>query len=124
MDPQKRTPIRIVVRKFINSLLPKYVEMLTIMRPDILDEAIEAVMDVEVSQRVKNRKRDQTYMVDTIKELHHEIHNLQVAQTKSRQSKPVTSAEPLQGMRDQIMPYRRGRRFKGRGRERDQDGFI
>src|SRR6266498_1550148 len=124
VDPQKRTPIRIVVRKFINSLLPKYVEMLTIMRPDILDEAIEAAMDVEASQRVKNRKRDQTYMVDTIKELHHEIHNLQVAQTKPRQSKPVIPAEPLQGTRDQIMPFRREERFRGRGRERGQDSFI
>ena len=58
--------------------------MLIIIGPDILDEAIEAAMDVEASQKVKNQKRDQTYMVDTIEELRHEIHNLQVAQTKSR----------------------------------------
>ncbi len=49
VDPQKRTPTRTVVQKFINSLPPKYVEMLTIMRPDILDEAIEAAMDVKAS---------------------------------------------------------------------------
>ncbi len=47
-------------------------------------------------------------MVETIEELRHEIHNLQVAQAKPKQSKPVTSAEPLQGIRDQIMPFRRG----------------
>jgi len=34
-----------------------------------LDEAIKAALDVEVSQKVKVRKRDQAYMVDTIKEL-------------------------------------------------------
>ena len=84
VDPQKRTPTRTVVRKFINSLPPKYVEMLTIIGPDTLDEAIEAIINIEASQRVKNRKRDQTYMVDTIEELRHKIHNLQVAQTKSR----------------------------------------
>src|SRR6266540_6573541 len=66
VDPQKRTLTRTVMCKFINSLPPKYVEMLTIMGPDTLDEAIEAAMDVEASQRVKARKRDQTYMIDTI----------------------------------------------------------
>jgi len=76
VDPQKRTPTRTVVRKFINSLPPKYVKMLTIMRPDTLDEAIEAAMDVEISQRVKACKKDHAYMVDTIEELCYEIHNL------------------------------------------------
>ncbi len=52
------------------------------MGPSILEEAIEVAMDVEASQRVKARKRDQAYMVNTIEELHHEIHNLQVAQAK------------------------------------------
>ena len=118
VDPQKRTPTRTVVRKFINSLPPKYVEMLTIIGPDTLNEAIEAAMNIEASQRVKNRKRDQTYMVNTIEELRHEIHNLQVAQTKPKQSKPVIPAEPLQGTRDQIIPFRRGGGFKGRGQER------
>ena len=124
VDPQKRTPIRNVMRKFINSLLPKYVKMLNIIGPDTLDETIEAAMDVKASQKVKNWKKDQTYMVDTIEELRHEIHNLQVAQTKPRQSKPVIPAEPLQGTRDQIIPYRREERFRGRGRERGRDGFI
>ena len=76
IDPQKRTPIRIIIRKFINSLPPKYVELLTIMKPSTLDETIEAIMDVEASQQVKAQKRDQTYMVDTIEELRHEIYNL------------------------------------------------
>jgi len=58
VDPQKRTPTRTVVRKFINSLPSKYVKMLTIMGSDTLDEAIEAAIDVEASQRVKARKRD------------------------------------------------------------------
>ena len=78
VDPQKRTPIRTVVRKFINSLSSKYVKMLTIMGSDILDKAIEAVMDVKASQRVKAHKRDQAYIIDTIEELRYEIYNLQV----------------------------------------------
>jgi len=53
IDPQKRTPIRTIIRKFINFLPSKYVELLIIMRPDTLEETIEAAMDVEVSQRVK-----------------------------------------------------------------------
>ncbi len=60
-----------------------------------LDKAIEAVMDVEASQKVKARKRVQAYMVDTIEELRQEVYNLQVFQAKLRQSKPVTLAEPL-----------------------------
>jgi len=48
------------------------------MGPSILNEAIEAVMDVKVSQRVKVQKRDQAYMVNTIEELCQEVHNLQV----------------------------------------------
>ena len=58
MNPQKRIPTRTVVQKFINSLPSKYVELLTIMDPEILDEAIETAMDVEASQKVKARKRD------------------------------------------------------------------
>ncbi len=78
VDPHRSTPIRTIIRKFINSLPPKYVELLTIMRLTTLAEAIEAAMDVEASQKVKARKRDQAYIVDTIEELRHEIHNLQV----------------------------------------------
>ncbi len=63
-------------------------------------------------------------MIDTIEELRHEIHNLQVNQMKLRQSKPVTPAEPLQGIRNQIMPYRGRGRFRGRGRGRGWRGFI
>ena len=54
------------------------------MGPDILDEAIETIIDMKASQKVKARKRNQAYMVDTIEELHHKIHNLQVAQAKSK----------------------------------------
>ncbi len=78
IDLQKRIPIRTIIWKFINSLPPKYVELLTIMGSETLEETIEAAMNVEASQKVKARKRDQAYMVDTIEELHHEIHNLQV----------------------------------------------
>src|SRR6266498_2489396 len=53
VDPQKKTPTRTVVCKFINSLPSKYVEMLTIMGSDTLDKAIEAAMDVKASQKVK-----------------------------------------------------------------------
>jgi len=58
------------------------VKLLTIIGSSILDEAVEATIDVEASQKVKARKRDQAYMVDTIEELQHEIHNLQIAQSK------------------------------------------
>src|SRR6266540_7293503 len=104
-----------IIRKFINSLPPKYVELLTIIGSTTLAEAIEAAMDVEVSQKIKARKRDQAYMVETIEELRHEVHNLQMAQVKPKQSKLVTPAEPLQGTRNQIMPYRGRGRFRGRG---------
>ncbi len=43
-----------------------------------LDEAIEAVMDIEASQKVKVWKWDQAYIVNTIEEFHQEVHNLQV----------------------------------------------
>jgi len=79
VDPHRSTPTRTIIRKFINFLSPKYVELLTIIGPTTLAEAIEAAIDVEVSQKVKAWKRDQAYMVDIIEELHHEIHNLQVA---------------------------------------------
>ncbi len=69
VDLQKRTPIRTIIWKFINSLPPKYVELLIIIGLSTLDEAIEAAMDVEVSQRVKAQKRDQAYIIDIIKEL-------------------------------------------------------
>ena len=54
-------------------------ELLIIIEPSILEEAVEVAMDVEASQKVKACKRDQVYMVDTIEELHQEVHNLQVA---------------------------------------------
>ncbi len=56
VDPQKRTPIRTIVCKFINSLPPKYVKLLTIIGPATLDEAIEAAIDVEASQKIKAYK--------------------------------------------------------------------
>ncbi len=76
MDPQKRTSIRTIIQKFINSLPPKYMKLLTIIGPNTLEKAVEATMDVEASQRVKARKRDQAYMIDTIEEFHQEVHNL------------------------------------------------
>ncbi len=124
VDPHRSTPTRMIIRKFINSLPSKYVELLTIMGLSTLVKAIEAAMDVETNQKVKTRKRDQAYMVDTIEKLRHEIHNLQVAQTKPRQGRPVTLAEPLQGTRNQIMPYRGRGGFRGRGRGRGWGGFI
>ncbi len=69
IDPYKSTSSRTIVKKFINSLPPKYMEFLIIIGLFNLDEAIKAALDVEVSQKVKVRKRDQAYMVDTIKEL-------------------------------------------------------
>ena len=78
VDPYKSTPTRTIIRKFINFLPPKYVELLTIMGPITLEKAIEAAIDVKASQKVKARKRDQAHMVDTIKELCHKIYNLQV----------------------------------------------
>ncbi len=63
-------------------------------------------------------------MVDTIEELRQEIHNLQITQTKPRQSKPVTSAEPLQGTREQIMPYRGRGGVRGKEHKRGKGGLI
>ena len=99
-------------------------ELLTIIGLTTLAEAIEAAIDVEASQKVKARKRDQAYMVDTIEELRHKIHNLQVSQTKPRQGKSVTSAESLQGTRNQIIPYHRRGRLRERGCGRGRGGFI
>ena len=58
MDPHKKTPSRTIVRKFINSLPSRYVELLTIIESANLNEAIESALDVEASQKVKARKRD------------------------------------------------------------------
>ena len=44
-------------------------ELLTIIGPAGLDEAIEAALDIEASQKVKVRKKDQAYTMDTIKKL-------------------------------------------------------
>ena len=79
MNPQKRTPIRTIVWKFINFLPPKYVELLTIIGLNNLNKTIEAVLDMEASQKIKVRKRDQAYMIDTIEEFRQEVHNLQVS---------------------------------------------
>ena len=58
VDPHRSTPTRMIVRKFINSLSPKYVKLLTIIGLSILAEAIEVAIDVEASQKVKAQKRD------------------------------------------------------------------
>src|SRR6266542_2966453 len=62
VDPHRSTPTRTIIRKFINFLPPKYVELLTIMGLIILVKAIEAAMDVEANQKVKAQKRDQAYI--------------------------------------------------------------
>ncbi len=79
VDPQKRIPIRTIIWKFINFLPPKYVKLLTIIGLRTLDKAVDAAIDVKVSQKVKAWKRDQAYMIDTIEKLRQEVHNLQVA---------------------------------------------
>jgi len=58
VDPYKSISSRTIVRKFINSLLLKYVKLLTIIRLANLDETIKAALDVEASQKVKIRKKD------------------------------------------------------------------
>ncbi len=63
-------------------------------------------------------------MVDTIEELRYEIHNLQVNQSKPKQSKPVTPAEPLQGTRNQIMPYQGRGGLRGRGHGQGRGDFY
>ena len=123
VNPQRRTPIRTIIWKFINSLPPKYVKLLTIIESNTLEKAIEVDMNVEASQKVKAYKRNQAYMVDIIEELRQEIYNIQVAQIKLWQSKSVTLAESLQGTRNQIMPYRGRERLGGRGCRRDRGGF-
>jgi len=76
VDPHKSTPSRTIIRKFINLLSLKFVKLLTIIGPANLNEAIEATLDVEASQKVKIRKRDQMYLVDIIEELRREVHTL------------------------------------------------
>jgi len=78
VNSHKRILIRTIVWKFINLLPLKYVELLTIMGSSTLNEVIEAAMDIEVSQKVKVRKRDQAYIVEMIEELQQEVHNLQI----------------------------------------------
>jgi len=63
-------------------------------------------------------------MIDTIKDLWREIYNLQVSQKRSRQSKPVTPVEPLQEIRNQIMPYRERGGFRERGQGRGRGGYT
>ncbi len=63
-------------------------------------------------------------MVNTIEQLQQEIYNLQVIQAKPNQSKPVTSAEPLQGFRQQIIPNRRRGGFRGQGCERAREALA
>ena len=76
VDPYKNTPSRTIIRKFINSLPSKFMKLLMIIGSPNLDEVIEAALDVEASQKVKARKRDQAYIVDTIEKLQQEVHNL------------------------------------------------
>ena len=76
MNPQRRTSTRTIVRKFINSLPSKYVELLTIIRPANLDEIIEVALDMEASQKVKARKRNQAYIVDIIEKFYQKVYNL------------------------------------------------
>ena len=53
VDLHRSIPTRMIIRKFINSLPPKYVKLLTIMGLITLAKAIEAAIDVEASQKVK-----------------------------------------------------------------------
>jgi len=69
VNSHKSIPSRTIVRKFINLLLLKFVELLTIIKPANLNEVIKAVLDVKASQKVKASKWDQAYIIDTIKEL-------------------------------------------------------
>jgi len=73
------------------------VKLLTIIGSANLNEVIEAALNVEANQKVKAKKRNQAYMVDTIEKLRQEVHNLQVIQSKSWQNKSSTLAKPLQG---------------------------
>ena len=113
VDPYKSISSKTIIRKFINSLPSKFVKLFTIISLASLNKAIEAVLNIEASQKVKVRKRNQVYMVDIIEELHQEVYNLQVRQVKLKQSKPVTSAEPLQETRNQIMTFRSRKDYKG-----------
>jgi len=44
-------------------------KLLIIIELANLDEIIEAALDIEASQKVKVKKRDQVYIVDTIEKL-------------------------------------------------------
>jgi len=53
VDLSKKTLKQTIVRKFTNSLPSKYTEILIIIGPNTLEEAIEGALDVEVSQKIK-----------------------------------------------------------------------
>ncbi len=57
-----------IVKKFINSLPSKFVKLFTIIRSANLNKAIEVTLNIEASQKIKARKRDQAYLIDTIEE--------------------------------------------------------
>ena len=82
--------------------------MLTIIGPNTLEEAIEGALDVEASQKIKGRKKEQSYLLDTVKALKKEVYALQ--------AKATTLAEPVQGTRDEIFENRGRGGFRGRGR--------
>ena len=117
VDLSKKIPKQTIVRKFTNSLPSKYTEILIIIGPNTLEEAIEGALDVEVSQKIKEWRKEQSYLLDTVKALKKEVHALQV--------KAIISAESVQEIRDEILGNRgwdgfreKGRGFRGRGNSR------
>ncbi len=56
VNPYKSILSRTIIRKFINSLPLKFVELLIIIGPANLDKTIEAALNVKASQKVKARK--------------------------------------------------------------------
>ncbi len=108
VDSSRKIPKWTIVRKFINSLPLKYTEMLTIIRPNTLEEAIEGALDVKASQKIKGWRKKQSYLLDTIKALKKKVHALQI--------KATTLAEPVQGIQDEIFGNRGRGRVRGRGK--------
>ena len=91
---------RTIIRKYINSLPHKFVEFLIIMELSILEKTIELALNIEANQKIKARKKNQVYFLNTIEKLRYKVYNLQVVQAKPNKVKPVMLVEPLQRTRE------------------------
>ncbi len=70
------------------------------MELSILEKTIELALNIEAHQKIKARKKNQVYFLNTIEKLRYKVYNLQVVQAKPNKVKPVMLVEPLQRTRE------------------------